>query len=119
MKNHKTLIATFYELSYALRALHQGSKPRLDELHDVWLKGAVTPHSRVRDPKHFDPRKQQAGNVEARICLPTPLSTWIQQNAARIGVQMTPEIALQLMDRIALGLSGDATEFVYAATIKD
>ena len=106
----KPLIATYLQLAYSLRSLHRYEKAHLDNLHDIWMKGAPAPNSIIRDVKHNDPRKVVAGNYEARIVLPTLLTSWIMERAGAIGVQMTRDIALQLIDRMRVGLSGDLND---------
>lgn len=82
----KPLICTFYELCVVLASLHLWEPKHIADLHDVWKKGAPTPTSIIRNPKDYDERKRQAGNYEARIVLPTLLTTWIENIASARGV---------------------------------
>lgn len=91
----KPLITTFHELSKNLAPLHMWHKADVDNLHDVFMRGAVTPNSIVRDPKHFDPRKRQAGNYEARIIIPSMLTQWVIDVCNRRGI--TPEAGQALV----------------------
>lgn len=94
--NPKPYILTFAELSAAMTALHQGDKNLLASLHDVWLKGAPTPDSIIRDPKHYDPRLQQPGNVEKRIVLPLSLAQWIHAASEKMGFPFTQRQSVNL-----------------------
>jgi len=85
----KPYILTFVELSTIMLPLHQGDKKLLASLHDIWLKGAPTPDSIIRDPKHYDPRLKQAGNVEKRIVLPNALAQWIHAASEKMGFPYT------------------------------
>lgn len=115
-KHPKPIICTFWQLSYALNALHQWNPAHVATLHDVWLKGAPTPNSRLQNPKGYDPRKQQAGNYEARIVLPTLLKTWVTERAAALGVNVTGEQALALLSRVRVAFDGDFNELTQVIT---
>lgn len=95
----KPIICTFVELTKAMEALHQGNKTDLDLLHDLWLLGAPTPNSRILVAKHYDPRKVQPGNFEARIVSPLRLAAWIMDVSKRRGFPYSMETAT----KIALG----------------
>lgn len=89
MQNPKPLVCTFYHLVKATEALHQGDKGMIADLHDIWLKGAPTPDSRLLLMKHYDPRKVQTGNIEKRIVLPTLMAQWIHRVSAQRGFPYT------------------------------
>jgi hypothetical protein len=85
----KPLICTFYQLAYALRALHQDDRALLASLHDIWLLGAPSPGSIVRDPRHLDerqPMRVRGVNFIERLVLPGPLATWIKETAGQRGM---------------------------------
>lgn len=84
----KPVIVTFRDLRAALFALHQNIKADVDSLHDVWLTGAPTPDSIILNPKGYDPRMAQAGNIEKRIISPVTLAKWIQDTSARRGMPL-------------------------------
>ncbi len=109
------IIATFPELFYALKSLHRFQKKHVDNLHDIWMKGAPTPNSRVLNPKGYDPRKAQVGNFESRIVLPTLLSKWVQETAHEVGVDVQPADALELLSRVRIAFTGDLTELMKQA----
>ncbi len=94
--NPKPLVCTFYQLTKATEALHQGDKGMIADLHDIWLKGAPTPDSRILLMKHYDPRKVQTGNLEKRIVLPTLLANWIMQTSAKRGFPYTYKQSLNM-----------------------
>jgi hypothetical protein len=112
----KPIISTFPMLAYSLRSLHHWNKTHVDNLHDIWKRGAPTPNSRIKYPKGYDPRKPQPiGNYEARIVLPTLLSKWVVEVAAEMGVNMTPALALDLLSRVRVAFTGDIQELVKKA----
>ena len=88
MKPVKPIALSFYQLLYAMQAVHNWHKPDMDRLHDIWKQGAPTPESRLLDVKHYDPRKIQAGNVEKRLILPHAFATWFKDVCERKGLQM-------------------------------
>lgn len=90
----KPLITTFHELSKNLAPLHMWHKPDVDNLHDIWVKSTPTPNSIIRDPKHNDPRRQRAGNYEARIIVPSMLTQWVIDVANRRGITIEKAQAL-------------------------
>lgn len=108
----KPLIVTFRQLCFSLQALHHWQKTHVDTLHDVWMRGAPSPRSRVQNPKGYDPRKQQEGNYEARIVLPTMLTKWIQERTTALGLQIDTTQTLHLIDRLRLGLGGNINDFI-------
>jgi len=87
---------TFRALLIALYDLHLGQKALIDRLHDVWKLGAPSPDSIVRDPKHYDERVRQAGNVEKRLLLPEPLAGWIEEASAARGMPLSARQAINL-----------------------
>lgn len=97
----KPLIVTFRDLRAAMAPLHMHEKAWVDALHDVWLTGGPTPDSIIRNPKGYDPRKRQPGNVEKRIVSPLPVAIWMQQVSAARGMALTSRQALNI-------LAGDA-----------
>lgn len=97
------LICTFRELAYSLKVIHQWRKADVDRLHDVWKRGAPTPDSIVRNPKGYDPRKNQPGNVEKRIVIPNALSEWVADTATRHGQAISPTDAVQLVIAVQKG----------------
>lgn len=96
----KPLILTFQQLAHIFRGLHMWHKPYVDRLHDVWLQGAPSPQSIIRNPKGYDPRKAQVGNYEARIVLPTPLAKWIDEVASERGMSVAAGQAKQLVKTV-------------------
>jgi hypothetical protein len=105
LEQHKPIMCTFFQLSAALEALHQGDKSDVARLHDIWKMGAPTPDSIIRNPREYDERKRQAGNVEKRIVFPSALVQWIQDVSARRGFPYNERQALA----IALGKSPEYT----------
>jgi hypothetical protein len=93
----KPMFATFYELSHALQDLHLWNPAQLARLHDVWLIGAPSPRSIVRNPKEYDPRKKQDGNFEARLILPTKLAEWIVEVSTARGMPLTIKQATNMV----------------------
>lgn len=93
------LMVAFYELAHAMRTLHMWDTRYLSTLHDVWKCGAPTPDSIIRNPRGYDERVPQPGNVEKRIVLPSRLATWIVEMSAIRGYPYTYRQALN----IALG----------------
>lgn len=91
----KPLIITFRDLAHNFAPLHQWYPPDVDNLHDIWSAGAPTPNSIIRNPKHYDPRKLQAGNFEAHIIIPSMLTQWVVDVCKRRGI--TPKVAQQLV----------------------
>lgn len=96
METAKTLICTFKQLSDALFDLHLGHQADIDRLHDLWKLGAPTPDSIIRNPKGYDERKAQPGNLEKRIIVPTALTQWIMDVSTRRGMPLTAEQAAAL-----------------------
>ena len=92
------LQVTFVELREALAPLHLHDKAFVDRLHDVWKQGAPTPDSIIRDPKGYDERKRQLGNVEKRLVFPTPLAQWLVEVSAARGMPYTMSQALKIVD---------------------
>lgn len=84
-KAPRLVSVTFKELSDALMPLHMHEKRWVDALHDVWKQGAPTPDSIIRNPRDYDERFKQRGNVEKRLLLPTPAAAWIMQVSAARG----------------------------------
>lgn len=91
----KPIIITFRDLAQNFAPLHLWHKADVDNLHDIWVKGAVTPNSIVRNPVGYDPRLQQPGNYEARIIIPSMLTQWVIDVSKRRGI--TIERAQQLV----------------------
>ena len=100
MNQNKPVALTFFQLSVATKALHQWHKPDVDRLHDVWMKGAPTPDSRLLDIKNYDPRKLQAGNVEKRLILPTYFIPWFNDVAERRSLDVHPRTAWLALHKI-------------------
>ena len=92
------LVVTFVELRDALAPLHLGRKPWVDSLHDVWKQGAPSPDSRILAPKGYDERRKQAGNVEKRLVLLSPLAQWIVQVSAARGIPYSLGQALSMVE---------------------
>lgn len=103
MPKADVLVLTWRELVYSLKAIHQWRKADVDRLHDIWKQGAPTPDSIVRNPVGYDPRINQAGNVEKRIVLPTPLADWVRDVATRSGLAISPADAVQLVRAMQQG----------------
>lgn len=101
----KPLICTFRELVDAMQALHLGDKAMIAELHDIWKYGAPIPQSIIRNPRHYDERKQQPGNYEARIVFPSKLAAWIMATSAKRGFPYSFRQSLNLaLGEIDMGL---------------
>lgn len=94
------VFVTFFQLSYAFQVLHLGERRHIDTLHDVWLKGAPSPDSIVRNPIGYDPRKPQKGNLEKRLLLPSQVAAWVQEVAKLRGIACTPEQAQQMINGV-------------------
>lgn len=103
IKQEQPIICTFYMLQVALQSLHLNERKHMATLHDVWLKGAPTPDSRIQVPQGYDPRLIQLGNVERRIVLPKLLEAWMQDVGKTRGVPMTLADARKLIGAIKLG----------------
>lgn len=101
----KPVICEFWQLAYALRKLHMWQKTDVDNLHDVWMKGAPGPESIVRNPAVFDVRGIQAGNIERRAVYPKQLAQWVEDVTKRRGIEVTPAQALELVRRMERVLS--------------
>lgn len=104
----KPLICTFAQLQHALQRLHRWNPALIADLHDVWLKGAPTPDSIIRQPNGYDPRLVQAGNVEKRIVFPKLLESWMQHVGAKQGVQMTSADAQKLVRAVQKAWGGSS-----------
>lgn len=89
---------TFVELCTALRPLHQFDPSMVNDLHDVWKQGAPSPDTIIRNPKDYDERKRQAGNVEKRLMLPLPLMGWIERATAKRGMPVSAAQAAALLE---------------------
>lgn len=96
MNQDKPIICTYLQLAAALEPLHLNERSWLDSLHDVWLKGAPTPASIVRNPKGYDPRKVQDGNFESRIIPPPMLAAWVKACADARGIPLQGYEALNV-----------------------
>lgn len=94
----KPLMVTFVELRQALSSLHLNQPAHVDRLHDVWKQGAPTPDSIIRNPKGYDERKRQPGNVERRIVFPTALAQWVVEVSQARGMPYTMRQALAIVD---------------------
>lgn len=90
------LLVTFAELRDAFAPLHLGHRPWVDSLHDLWKLGAPSLDSRIHEPKGYDERKAQHGNVEKRLVLPTPLAQWMVEISAARGIPYTFAQALSI-----------------------
>jgi hypothetical protein len=99
-KKPKPFFITFRALSAALWPLHLNVKADLDRLHDTWLKGSPSPDSIVRNPKGYDPRLKQAGNIERRLMLPTALGQWVVDVTTRRGEPMPLERAVAMIRKV-------------------
>lgn len=97
----KPFSMTFYQLMVSTQALHQWQKSYIDLLHDVWLAGAPTPDSRLLNPKAYDPRKVQAGNVEKRLVIPTKFVEWFNDVAKRRNLPLEADTAQRAYETIA------------------
>jgi hypothetical protein len=97
----KPFFCTWLLLSTAMQGFHLNEKRWVDGLHDVWMQGAPSPSSYVRDAAHFDERvtKPQVGMV-ARLVLPSQLAAWIVEVAAARGAPVEKEQVMQLMKAI-------------------
>lgn len=103
----RPLIVTFRELATALRSLHQNNVHDLAGLHDVWKRCAPTPDSIVRDPRHYDERVKQPGNLEKRIVVPSILAQWIMDISKKRGYPYSYRQAMNLIEgRVDFGLDG-------------
>lgn len=101
---------TFRMLAFALQRLHMGEQRHIDTLHDVWMKGAPSPDSIVRNPKGYDPRKLQAGNVEKRLLLPTQVSAWVEDVTKARGIACTADQALTMVQGVATIFSDEGNK---------
>lgn len=97
----KPVFVTFHDLSAAMADLHVWNAGLVAQLHDVWLMGAPSPASIVRNPKGYDPRVQQKGNFEARLILPTKLAEWIMVATAARGMPVTIKQAANIVMGVA------------------
>ena len=100
MKQVNPISLSFYELSLCTRAVHGWNKPDVDRLHDIWLRGAPTPNSRILNPKIYDPRAVQTGNVEKRLIIPKLFADWFDDVAKRRGFSLKADTAYQALGRI-------------------
>lgn len=99
--SNQPIICTFHELARATYPLHLNDKGMVASLHDVWLKGAPTPRSIVRNPKEFDERRVMAwhsANFVERIVLPSLLAAWIKDVAQQRGIDISGLEALNVAD---------------------
>lgn len=94
--NDQPLTVTWPQLWVAMLPFHQGEKGWVDSLHDVWRKGAPTPYSIIRDPKHYDERKAQPMNQMARILPSTWVAAWLQDVASARGMPITARQAVNI-----------------------
>lgn len=85
----RPLIATFSDLVAIFEPLHLHNVADVARLHDVWLQGAPTPDTRILNPKGYDERKRQPGNVEKRIVFPPLLAQWVMDVSKRRGFPYT------------------------------
>lgn len=91
------MFVTFAELRDALAPLHLNERSHVSTLHDVWKQGAPSPDSIIRNPKGYDPRLRQPGNLEKRLILPLRLAAWIQDVSGKRGMALTLRQALNMI----------------------
>lgn len=97
-KQYPPLICTFVQLRDALAPMHLNTQSDIDNLFDVWKKGAPTPNSGIfNTAERYDERKVQALNYVARIIPPSHLVKWITDVTARRGMPITPKQALNIL----------------------
>lgn len=92
------LIVSFLDLVTALAPLHHNERPHVDTLHDLWKRGAPTPDSIILNPKGYDPRKVQAGNVVKRILSPLQVAEWIKDVSTAHGMPLDLRQCLNILD---------------------
>lgn len=92
------VFVAFVDLRNAFYPLHHGDHDMVSDLHDVWKAGAPSPDSIIRNPKEYDERKRQAGNVEKRLILPTLLMGWIVNASNKRGMPLSAAQAAALID---------------------
>ena len=97
-KEFPPLICTFVQLRDALEPMHMNAPADVDNLHDIWRRGAPTPESGIFNPAvSYDERKVQPLNHVARIIPPSHLVKWITDVTARRGMPITPKQALNIL----------------------
>lgn len=91
------VICSWVQLARATQDLHRWEKGPLDELHDIWLKGAPTPDYQVAVAgKTFDERRPRVGDVLTHIVPPLPIAQWIKTMSARRGFPYSDRQALAI-----------------------
>ena len=93
----KPLFLTFRELWAVTYALHLGEKRWVDTLHDVYVSGAPSPQSIIRDPRGYDERKAQPGNDVERLILPTKFAAWVMDVSRARGYPYSMKQAMGLL----------------------
>lgn len=97
VETYEPVFVSFVDLYGMFAPLHMGHKPYVDTLHDVWVMGSPSPSSIIRNPKGYDERKVQAGNVEKRLLLYIPLAKWITDVSASRGMPYTMKQAMNIL----------------------
>lgn len=92
----KPIFATFVELRDALQPLHLDDPQMVSDLHDIWKLGAPSLDSIIRNPRGYDERRQQTGNIEKRLILPTALIKWIKAASEKRGMPLSDAQAAEL-----------------------
>jgi hypothetical protein len=98
VETYKPMFVSFVDLYGMFAPLHMGVKAHVDTLHDIWLAGAPSPDSIIRNPKGYDPRIKQAGNDERRLCMYIPLAKWIVDVSAERGMPYTLKQAINILN---------------------
>ena len=99
-QKHKPMFVTWRHLWASLYPLHMNIKADVDNLHDIWKRGAPSPRSRVLLPAGYDPRVQQPGNFEERLMLFTTLGKWVSDVTTRRGSPMTLNDAVEMLRKV-------------------
>jgi hypothetical protein len=98
VETYKPMFVSFVDLYGMFAPLHMGVKKHVDTLSDVWKMGAPSPTSIIRNPKGYDERKVQPGNVEKRLLMYIPMAKWITEVSAERGMPYTMRQALNMLE---------------------
>lgn len=94
---YKPMFVSFVDMYGIFAPLHMGVKKYVDGLSDIWKMGAPSPHSIIRNPKGYDERKVQPGNVEKRLLMYIPLAQWIVDVSTERGMPYTLKQAMNIL----------------------
>lgn len=92
------LICTWLEAFKVFEPLHQGHKPDVDRLYDIFLSSVPAPTWTVAIPgKTFDERKPKQGDNFSVVWNPLSLIAWVVEVSAKRGFPFNEKQAANLI----------------------